>query len=160
IVAMVRVLYGVFAPLEGLWGPLLALLSAVTMCYGNLAAIPQTHIKRLLGYSSIGHAGYLLMGLSTGTSSGVAAVAYYLLAYLVSNLTVFLIVVVVANAGGERLDDYRGLSRRSGGLAAAMFIGLLSLAGVPPLAGFVGKLLVLLATAESRRLWLVAVGAL
>lgn len=161
VVALLRLLYGVFLPMAWLWAGLLAGLSAATMLYGNLAAIPQTNIKRLLGYSSIGHAGYLLMGLSTGSGPGVEAVAYYLLAYLVSNLTVFLVVVLAADAlGGDALENYRGLSRRSGLLAAAMFIGLLSLAGVPPLAGFVGKLLVLLRTVESGRLWLVAIGAI
>jgi len=160
VVAMLRVLYGVFLPMGWLWTSLLAGLSAATMLYGNLAAIPQTNIKRLLGYSSIGHAGYLLMGLSTGSGPGVEAVAYYLLAYLVSNLTVFLVVVAASDAlGGDALDHYKGLSRRSGLLAAAMFIGLLSLSGVPPMAGFVGKLLVLLRTVESGRLWLVAIGA-
>ena len=160
VVAILRLLYGVFLPVEWLWGNLVAGLAAATMLYGNLAALPQTNVKRLLGYSSIGHAGYLLMGLSTGTAEGAQAVAYYLLAYLVSNLTVFLVVVAASDAlGGDALDDYKGLSKRSGFLAAAMFIGLLSLAGVPPLAGFVGKLLVLLRTAESGRLWLVALGA-
>ena len=160
VVAILRLLYGVFLPVEWLWGNLVASLAAATMLYGNLAALPQTNIKRLLGYSSIGHAGYLLMGLSTGSAEGAQAVAYYLLAYLVSNLTVFLVVVAVSDAlGGDGLDDYKGLSKRSGLLAAAMFIGLLSLAGVPPMAGFVGKLFVLLRTAESGRLWLVALGA-
>lgn len=160
IVALLRLLYGVFQPLAWLWMDLFAVLSAATLLYGNLAAIPQTNIKRLLGYSSIGHAGYLLMGLSTGSLAGVAAVAYYLLAYLFSNLTVFLVVTAATEAiGGEALDDYRGLSKRSGFLAAAMFVGLLSLAGVPPLAGFVGKLLVLLATVEAHRVWLAALGA-
>jgi len=161
VVAILRVLYEAFLPMQGLWSGVLAALSAATMCYGNLAAIPQTNIKRLLGYSSIGHAGYLLMGLSTGTSAGVSSVAFYLLAYLVSNLTAFLVVTVVSHAvGGDRLEDYRGLSKRSGWLSAAMFLGLLSLAGVPPLAGFVGKLFVLLRTVESGRLWLVAIGAI
>jgi NADH-quinone oxidoreductase subunit N len=160
VVALLRLLWEVFQPLAWLWTTLLAVLSAATILYGNLAAIPQTNIKRLLGYSSIGHAGYLLMGLSTGSLAGGAAVAYYLLAYLFSNLTVFLVVTAATEAlGGEALDDYRGLSKRSGLLAAAMFIGLLSLAGVPPLAGFMGKLLVLLATVESGRLWLAALGA-
>jgi NADH-quinone oxidoreductase subunit N len=160
VVAIMRLLYGAFPPLSWLWTSLLGVLSAATMLYGNLAAIPQTNIKRLLGYSSIGHAGYLLMGLSTGTLAGIEAVSYYLLAYLLSNLTVFLVVVAASDAlGGEALDDYRGLSKRSGALAAAMFVGLLSLAGVPPLAGFVGKLFVLLRTVESRQLWLVAIGA-
>ena len=160
IMAMLRLLGTVFQPLVGLWGGVLAVLSAATLLYGNLGAIPQTNIKRLLGYSSIGHAGYLLMGLATGSLSGARAVGYYLLAYLFSNLTVFLVVIAVSNAtGADSLEAYQGLSKRSGLLAAAMFIGLLSLAGVPPLAGFVGKLLVLLATVESGRLWLAALGA-
>ncbi|MDP3722594.1 MAG: NADH-quinone oxidoreductase subunit N [Candidatus Omnitrophota bacterium] len=161
IVALLRVLDGVFLPLSPLWAPLLAGVSAVTMGYGNLAAIPQVNIKRLMAYSSIGHAGYLVMGLSTASVPGVEAILYYLLAYLFSTLTVFLVIVTVSEAiGGESLEHYRGLSKRSAGLAAAMFIGLLSLAGVPPLAGFVGKLLVLLATAETGRLWLVLIGAI
>ncbi len=160
VVAILRVLYGVFLPLAPLWTGVLAVLSAVTLLYGNLAAIPQTNIKRLLGYSSIGHAGYLLMGLSTGSAMGMQAVGYYLLAYLFSNLAVFLAVVIASNAvGSDALDDYNGLSKRSPMLAAVLFIGLLSLAGVPPLAGFIGKLLVLLAATESHRLWLVALGA-
>jgi NADH-quinone oxidoreductase subunit N len=139
---------------------LLAAISCATMLYGNLAAIVQTNVKRLLGYSSIGHAGYLLMGLSAATAAGAQAVGYYLWAYLFSTLAVFLVIATAGDAlGGDSLDHYRGLSRRSPMLAAAMFIGLLSLAGVPPLAGFVGKLLVLLAATESGRLWLVAVGA-
>ncbi|MBI3009589.1 MAG: NADH-quinone oxidoreductase subunit N [Candidatus Omnitrophica bacterium] len=160
IVALLRLLNGAFLPLQDLWVALLAILSAMTMLYGNLTAIPQTNIKMLLGYSSIGHAGYLIMGLSCGTSFGAQAVGYYLLAYLFSTLAVFLVVVVVSNAvGSDSLDSYAGLSRRSGFLAAVLFIGLLSLAGVPPLAGFVGKLLVLLATVERGKLWLVAIGA-
>jgi NADH-quinone oxidoreductase subunit N len=100
------------------------------------------------------------MGLAAGSLAGAEAVVYYLLAYLFSNLTVFLSVTVATEAvGGEALDDYRGLSKRSGLLAAAMFIGLLSLAGVPPLAGFVGKLLVLLSAVEAHQVWLAALGA-
>ncbi|MBI4323112.1 MAG: NADH-quinone oxidoreductase subunit N [Candidatus Omnitrophica bacterium] len=160
IVVLLRLLYSVFWPVQAMWGGILAVLSAATMLYGNLAAIPQTNIKRLLGYSSIGHAGYLLMGLSTASWFGAQAVGYYLLAYLFSNLAAFFVVVTASQAvGGDRLEDYDGLSRRSPLLAATLFVGLLSLAGVPPLAGFVGKLLVLLATVESGRLWLVAIGA-
>jgi NADH-quinone oxidoreductase subunit N len=160
VVAVLRVLYGPFLPLQPLWGDLLAVLSAATMLYGNLGAIPQTNIKRLLGYSSIGHTGYLLMGLSTGSIMGMEAVGYYLLAYLFSTLAAFLIVTVATDAvGGEAIEDYSGLSKRSPVLAASFFVALLSLAGVPPLAGFIGKLLVLLAAADSARLWLVAIGA-
>ena len=160
VVALMRLLTGPLAPLEPLWGDLLAALSAATMLYGNLGAIAQTNIKRLLGYSSIGHAGYLLLGLSTATAMGLEGVSYYLLAYLFSTLAVFLVVVAATDAvGGESLEHYNGLSRRAPLLAAGLFVGLLSLAGVPPLAGFAGKLLVLLAGAERGRLWLVAVGA-
>jgi len=161
VVVLLRVLYSVFWPLQAIWGEVLAVLSALTMLYGNLAAIPQTNVKRLLGYSSIGHAGYLLMGLSTALWSGAQAVGYYLLAYLFSNLAAFFVVIIVSQAvGSDRLEDYDGLSRRSPVLAATMFLGLMSLAGIPPLAGFVGKLLILLATVEDKRLWLVAIGAL
>ncbi len=160
VVAMLRLLDGLVAPVQWVWTPVLAVISAATMLYGNLGAIPQTNIKRLLGYSSIGHAGYLLMGIATATPESAAAISYYLLAYLCSNLAVFLVVVIVGGAtGSDSLDEYRGLSRRSPGLAAAMFIALLSLAGVPPLAGFVGKLLVLLSAVKGQRLWLVAIGA-
>jgi len=165
ILAMLRLLYGPLAPLYGLWGGIIAVLAAATMLYGNLAAIPQTNIKRLLGYSSIGHAGYLLMGLSTAGAArggvGIDAVGFYLLAYLFSNLTVFFVVISASDAiGGDALDNYNGLSKRSPLLAAMLFIGLLSLAGVPPLAGFVGKFLVLLVATDAGQLWLVAIGAL
>ena len=161
IVAILRVFYGILLPAQALWGDLLAVLSVATLLYGNLGAIPQTNIKRLLGYSSIGHAGYLLLGLSTGTLAGAQGVGYYLLAYLVSNLTVFFVVVVVSSLTGEDgLDAYNGLSRRSPFLASAMFLGLLSLAGVPPLAGFAGKLFVLLAAVQDGRIWLAGVGAI
>ena len=157
--ALLRLLYGVFLPLQGLWGGWLAAMAAATMLYGNLAAIPQTNVKRLLGYSSIGHAGYLLMGLSTGTIAGAQGVAFYLLAYLVSNLAIFFVVTLVSvQSGGDSLDHFNGLARRSPLLAATMFIGLLSLAGVPPLAGFSGKLMVLMATIEHGRIWLALIG--
>ncbi|MBI2884653.1 MAG: NADH-quinone oxidoreductase subunit N [Candidatus Omnitrophica bacterium] len=160
VVALLRVLYGIFLPAQAVWGGLLAVVSAATLFYGNLAAIPQTNIKRLLGYSSIGHAGYVLMGLSTATRFGAQTVGFYLLAYLFSNLAIFFVITLVSKAGGgDSLDEYNGLSRRSPLLAAAMFIGLSSLAGVPPLAGFAGKWFVLLATVQQGRMWLVAIGA-
>lgn len=160
MVALVRVFDEAFLPAHARWGMLVAVLSAATMLYGNLSAIPQTNVKRLLGYSSIGHAGYLLMGLSTGTMAGAEAIGIYLVAYLFSNLAVFFVVVIASSAtGSDALESYNGLSRRSPLLAAVMFVGLLSLAGVPPLAGFVGKLFVLLAVTHTNQLWLVAIGA-
>ena len=160
VVALLRLLYGAFLPAQAIWSPVLAVLAAATILYGNLGALAQTNIKRLLGYSSIGHAGYLLMGLSTATAAGASAIGFYLLAYLVSNLAVFFVVVLASEAlESDQLDAYNGLAKRSPMLAAVMFVGLLSLAGVPPLAGFMGKLLVLLATVRTGRLWLALVGA-
>ncbi|HBQ38752.1 MAG: hypothetical protein A3I71_04820 [Omnitrophica WOR_2 bacterium RIFCSPLOWO2_02_FULL_63_16] len=157
MIVLLRLLYSVALPVAAVWTAVLAALSAATLLYGNLAAIPQTNVKRLLGYSSIGHAGYLLMGLCSGLLSGAQAVGFYLLAYLVSTLAAFFVVMIVP---GDSLEEYNGLSHRSPFLAAAMFVALLSLAGVPPLAGFVGKLLVLLSAVESHRLWLAAIGGL
>ena len=101
------------------------------------------------------------MGISAGSAMGLSAVGYYLLAYLVSNLTVFLVVVTASkHLGTDAIDAYGGLSKRSPFLAASMFLGFLSLAGVPPLAGFPAKFFVLLATAQQDKLWLVAIGAI
>jgi NADH-quinone oxidoreductase subunit N len=159
-VALLRLLYGVFWDVQAMWTGLLAVTAAATILYGNLAALPQTNVKRLMGYSSISHAGYLLMGLATGTIQGMTAVCFYLLAYLVSNLTAFFAIVVASEAiGSDQIDDFRGLYKRSPLVAAALFVGLLSLAGVPPLAGFVGKLFVLLATIDAKVYWLAALGA-
>jgi len=127
----------------GPWLALLAVLSAATLLYGNLGAMGQANIKRLLGYSSIGHAGYALMGVFALDQAGFSAVLYYLFAYLFTVLGVFAVVVVMS---GERkshkIDDYAGLGRRSPLLALVLTCGLLSLAGVPPLGGFFGKFLV------------------
>ena len=146
---------------EGTKEPLQLLFTALsfaTLFYGNLAAIPQTNLKRLLGYSSIGHCGYLLLGLAAlgpagrydegAASSGAAAVLFYLLSYALTTMAAFLVVVLFTRAaGGEELDDYAGLSRRSPLLAASLTVALLSLAGVPPLAGFFGKFMLLRAVA-------------
>jgi NADH-quinone oxidoreductase subunit N len=134
---------------------LFAALAFATLFYGNLAAIPQTNIKRLLGYSSIGHCGYLLLGLtalgsphsgydSAASEAGTASILFYLLAYALTTMAAFLAIAVFSGvSGSDELDDYSGLSRRSPALAASLTVALLSLAGVPPLAGFFGKFLLL-----------------
>jgi NADH-quinone oxidoreductase subunit N len=138
---------------------LFALLAGLTLFYGNLAAIPQANIKRLMGYSSIGHAGYLLLGvvaivaMKGKSDNGVAAILFYLFAYVFTNLAMFMGIVVFSR-GGERLhqiDDYAGLHRRSPLLALCMTIALLSLAGVPPLAGFFGKFYLISSVVEAAR---------
>ena len=157
---LMRLMHPLFGPLlDEEWVPLVALAAALTMCYGNLAAIPQTNIKRLLGYSSIGHAGYLLMGMAAMSSEGVSAVVFYLVAYAAMTLLAFAVVIGVSNAvGSEELAAYEGLSTTSPFLAATLFLALLALAGVPPLVGFFGKLWLLLAAVERGLIWLAVVG--
>jgi NADH-quinone oxidoreductase subunit N len=141
--------------------PVLALIAALTMCYGNLGAMVQHNVKRLLAYSSIGHAGYLLMGMATLSPEGMAAVVSYLCAYTLMTLVAFAVVICVSNAtGSDDLEAYDGLSIQSPFLAAAMFIALLSLAGIPPFVGFFGKLWIMIVALRQGLFWLVAIGAL
>jgi NADH-quinone oxidoreductase subunit N len=122
------------------WALMLACMSAVTMTLGNLAAIGQQNLKRMLAYSSIAHAGYLLMGFATQTPEGRSAIMFYLIAYLLMNLGAFIVVLAVAEAGlGESIDDYKGLGYRSPYHALVLTVFLISLTGVPPMVGFVGK---------------------
>jgi NADH-quinone oxidoreductase subunit N len=142
------------------WTPLLVWVAGLTILYGNLGAIPQRNLKRLLGYSSIGHAGYLLIGLAAATQLGFTAVNFYLASYLFTNLAVFLVIAAFSRAvESDEIRAYAGLSKRSPFLAAAMFIALLSLAGVPPLAGFFGKFLLLMGAVAKGYLALAIIGA-
>lgn len=157
---LIRVLLEPMLAMKSSWSVLLAVLAAVTLCFGNLAAIPQRNIKRLLGYSSIGQAGYLLVGVAAANELGIGSVLFYLLAYLFSNLMAFFVVVIVSNTiASDEIDNYAGLWHRSPLLAAALTIGLLSLAGVPPLACFFGKFIILGAAVQEGLIWLAAVGA-
>jgi len=142
------------------WIPLLAVLSAATMSVGNLGALRQTNIKRLLAYSSIAHAGYMLIGVVAFATEGVGlrAVLYYLLAYILMNLGAFGVAILVGlNVGSDDIAHWRGLARRAPLLSGMMAVFLLSLAGIPPTAGFVGKLFVFLAAIGSPNLWWLAV---
>ena len=145
----------------------LALMAALTMLYGNLAALPQDNFKRLLAYSSIGHAGYLLVAVAsvsdtkaTFGSAGVA-VAFYLAGYLLMTLLSFLVLIVVArHSRGDDILHFNGLAKRSPFLAFALLTAMLSLAGVPFTAGFIGKFLVFAAAVQAGKFWLVAIGIL
>lgn len=141
---------------------LLAGMSVASMTYGNLAALGQTNIKRLLAYSSISHAGYALLGLVVFRTAGVEAVCFYLGVYYLMNLGAFWIVMLVANATGrEDLEGYRGLAWRGGAFpAVALTIFLASLAGLPPFAGFIGKVQVFAAGLQGQQYFLVVAGAL
>jgi NADH-quinone oxidoreductase subunit N len=122
------------------WPAVIGVISAATMTLGNLAAINQTNLKRMLAYSSIAHAGYLLMGVAAASATGSSSVAIYLMVYLFMNLGAFLVVGIVGRlAGSESIFEYRGLSIRAPFAAIAFAIFLFSLTGLPPLAGFVGK---------------------
>ncbi len=119
---------------------ILAVLGALSLLFGNLGALPQTNIKRLMGYSSIAQCGYLLVGLAAGWTAGIDGALFYSAAYVAMNLCAFLVILVVSRAtGSHEIDDYAGLSRRSPILGMGLTVSLLSLAGVPPFWGFVGK---------------------
>jgi NADH-quinone oxidoreductase subunit N len=142
------------------WPRVLMLVSVLSMTIGNVAALTQTNMKRLLAYSSIAHAGYILMGVVALSENGARAMMVYLLAYLFMNLGAFLVVTLVHNQDGTfDLRDYPGLFRRAPFLTLAMAIFLLSLMGIPPLVGFMGKLYVFAAVVEKGYIWFAVVGA-
>ena len=136
---------------------LIVLVALLTLIYGNLAALPQANLKRLLAYSSIAHAGYLLIGV---VCFDVRAVTFYLVAYLLMTLLSFAVLIIVAQQTGEEISDFDGLAKRSPFLAFAMLVGMVSLAGVPFTAGFLGKFYVFYAAVLQRQIALVAVGVL
>ncbi len=143
------------------WGLLLAIVSALTMTVGNLAALPQRNVKRLLAYSSIAHGGYLLMGAVLLTPEGLYAILFYLIVYLFMNLGAFYVVILIANeAGSEMIDGYRGLATRAPLVAGAMAVFLFSLTGIPPLAGFFGKWVLFYAVIGEGLYWLAFIGLL
>ncbi len=155
-----RIIQELFILQSRQWAPLIVWVAGLTILYGNLAAIPQRNIKRLMGYSSIGHTGYLLIGIATASQLGSTAVNFYLASYLFTNLAVFLVIAAFSRqVESDEIRAYAGLAKRSPFLAAAMFIALLSLAGVPPLAGFFGKFLLLMGAITEGYLALAIIGA-
>jgi len=161
--ALARIFWvGLTAPaLLPVWTGLFAVLAALSMILGNLEALPQTNLKRLMGYSSIAQAGYLVTGLLAGGTLGIGALLFYLAAYLFANLGVFLVAAVVSSkTGGERIVDYAGLWKREPFLAAVLTAGLFSLAGLPPFAGFAGKWFLFSAAVAKGYTWLALLGVL
>ncbi|HZL14200.1 MAG TPA: NADH-quinone oxidoreductase subunit N [Verrucomicrobiae bacterium] len=143
-VLLLRVLFTAIPSVAAQWQNFLIIISAATILYGNLCAIPQRNLKRLLGYSSIAHAGYLLLGVSALSASGQSAVMYYLAGYLFTIVAAFTVIaLVMRHLDDEDISALAGLNQRSPLLAATMTISMVSLAGVPPLAGFFGKFLLL-----------------
>ena len=158
---LTRLFVIVFPEIAYEWASILAILAAITMTLGNLVALKQTNIKRLLAYSSIAHAGYAMIGVVAVTELGVTSVVFYLLAYILTNLAAFGIVMAFERVtGSDMIADYAGMSRRSPGLAIAMLVAFLSLAGMPPFGGFVAKVFVFTAAVQVKMVWLAVVGIL
>ena len=156
---LLRIFFVALASFKPMWVSLLVAVSILSMTYANIVAIAQRNIKRLLAYSGIAQVGNVLIGLAAGTKMGNDAILFYLLAYLFANLGAFAVVIAVSHAiGSDEIDDYNGLGRRSPFLAFSMLVFLLSLAGVPPLAGFIGKLYIFIAAIKEGLYTLITVG--
>jgi NADH-quinone oxidoreductase subunit N len=163
--ALLRILLAAFPHAASAWVPVTAWLSALTMVWGNIAAIAQTNIKRMLAYSSIAHAGYILMAVPATANPAIASEAvnsalFYLAAYGITNLGAWGVVLAMERADGSGLEinDYAGLARRKPTLALAMALFMLSLTGVPPSIGFVGKFFLFRAVVDAEIVWLAIVG--
>ena len=141
-VALLRVFLGGLPLSDGTWFLSLAILAAITMVWGNLAALPQTSIKRMLAYSSVAQAGYILVGMLADSSDGVNGVLFYMMIYTIANTGAFVVAMTVEKAtGSDAIANFAGLWKRAPLLGTVMTICLLSLAGIPPMAGFAGKFL-------------------
>lgn len=160
--AFLRIFMEALPNLQVEWSGVIILLAMLTMTVGNVIAIAQTNIKRMLAYSSIAHAGYILIGLAAANSEGISSAMLYLLVYCVMNIGAFGAVILAKTADGESLmiSDYAGLGLRKPLLAMFMTVMLLSLAGFPPTAGFVGKFYIFKSAVQSGHIWLVIIGAI
>ena len=160
--AFLRIFMDALQNLQSEWMIVITILAALTMTIGNLVAIAQRNIKRMLAYSSIAHAGYVLVGLAAANKDGISSVMFYLLIYCVMNIGAFGVVILARTEDGESLmiSDYAGLGFKKPLLALFMTIMLLSLAGFPPTAGFVGKFYIFRSAVEAGQIWLVIIGAI
>ena len=157
--ALMRILLAVF-PVDTIsWGVILSIVAGISMIVGNFLALAQKNIKRLLAYSSIAHAGYILIGVAALSPLGFTGATFYLIAYLLTNLAAFGVVAVVGRAvGSDEISAYAGLSRRAPGLALVLLAALLSLGGIPPFGGFVGKIFIFAAAIDKNLVWLAVLG--
>lgn len=159
---LVRVFYSALGPLQPDWTAIMWLLSVATMTMGNIVAISQSNIKRMLAYSSIAHAGYILVAFTAGNDLGTSSILFYLLAYAFMNIGAFTVVILLGKKGEENtlIADYAGIGFKYPLLAAAMTIFMLSMAGIPPLAGFMGKFYIFSAAVKAKFYWLAVIGVL
>lgn len=162
LAALLRLLTFALGPLQADWLPVLAVLAVLTMTVGNLGALVQNNLKRMLAYSSVGHAGYLLLGIMVASERGTQSFLFYILAYALANLGAFGVVIALEQRGEAAwsLDDFTGLFQRRPLLAVAMALFMFSLAGVPPTAGFIGKFYVFSAAYEGGLGWLALIGVI
>jgi len=160
--AFARVFLSPLEPLQAHWIPMLSVIAAVTMIVGTVVGVVQTNIKRMLAYSSIAHGGYLLLGIISANRDGKASLLFYLLAYAVTNIGALGIVALLGTAQEQHdeLRDFAGLWRSRPALAGVMTIFLLSLGGIPPTAGFIGKWYIFSAAVQEGHYWLAIIGVL
>ncbi|WP_303849535.1 NADH-quinone oxidoreductase subunit N [Seleniivibrio woodruffii] len=161
--ALIRFVYIALEPAAGLWVPLFSILAVLTMTYGNLVALAQTNVKRMLAYSAISHAGYMMIGLVAMNPEGYRAIALYSLIYVFMNIGAFTLLGILKNKGmveDERLESFAGLAKKNPLYALGMLIFMFSLAGIPPLAGFIGKFQIFMAAMKADMIWLAVIGAL
>jgi NADH-quinone oxidoreductase subunit N len=161
LAAFVRVFFEAFLIYQVEWVTIIAVLAALAMIIGNIIAIQQTNIKRMLAYSSIAQIGYILIGVVASTSRGISSLAFYVLVYLFANMGAFTAIIAFSNkTNSDEIKDYAGLSKRSPLLAILLAIFMLSLAGIPPLAGFAGKYYLFSSAIEQGYIWLIVVAIL
>ena len=154
-------LINLFGTLKGMWVDLIYISAVLTMTIGNLFAIRQKNLKRFLAFSSIAQAGFILLGVIGGSALGTAAVVYFILIYIFSNLGAFGVIATIAAATGkEEMNDYNGLYKTNPRLSLVMMLSLFSLAGIPPVAGFFGKFFLFTAAAEQGYYWLVFIAVI
>jgi NADH-quinone oxidoreductase subunit N len=160
-VIILRVFNVGLGPVADLWTPMLAVLAAITMTVGNVAALRQTNVKRLLGYSSIGQAGYAMMALAAHSAGATSSLMFFLLAYTLQNLGAFAGVIAIGNqTGSDEIEDYRGLGQRAAPLALFTTLCFLSLVGMPPMVGFISKFYLFMSVFQQGLVWLVIIAAL
>ena len=159
---LLRIFLDAMAPAADIWVVVIAVIAVLTMALGSFVALVQTNIKRMLAYSSIAHAGFVLLGLVAGGPDGVASVMLYLLIYVFMNLGIFAIIIMMrsGNVSGEAIEDYAGFAKSHRGLALLMLIFLFSLASIPPTAGFFAKFYILVALVEQGYVGLAVIAVL
>lgn len=158
---ILRIFYTAFGPLSTDWSMMFAVLAAISMTLGNVVALAQSNIKRMLGYSSIAHAGYIMVGLAAISSLGQSSVLFFLAGYALANLGAFVAIIAISNkTGSDEITDYSGMFRRAPAISAVLILCLVSLIGIPPAVGFMAKFYIFNAAVQSDLLWLVIVAVI